>query len=65
MTIKNLFEICENLQNIDDVMLYDSVEDFDNATSNWKSCNADSIKHSDIKIGKFRIYNGFVAIAMA
>lgn len=64
MTIKNLFEICENLQNIDDVMLYDSVEDFDNATSNWKSCQSDSIKHSDIEIGKFRIYNGFVAIAM-
>lgn len=58
MTIKNLFDLCENLQNIDDVMLYDSVEDFDNATSNWKSCNADSIKHSEI-------YNGFVAIAMA
>lgn len=64
MTIKELFNICENLKDIEDVMLYDSVEDFDNNTSNWKSCQSDSIKHSDIKIGKFRIYRGFVAIAM-
>lgn len=65
MTIKNLFELCENLQNIEDVMLYDSVEDFDNATSNWKSYEKDDVKHCTAKIGKFRIYNGFVAIALA
>lgn len=65
MTIKELFKMCENLKDIEDVMLYDSVEDFDNATSNWKSCNADSIKHSDIKVGKFQIYRRFVAIAIA
>lgn len=65
MTIKELFEICENLKAIDYIMLYDSVEDFDLCTSNWKEYNKDDVKHCTAKIGKFQICKTLVAIALA
>lgn len=65
MTISELIKMCENITLKTSIMVYFTVEDFDNATCYWNSCRAESLADSDIKIAKFRIYDDFVAVAMA
>ncbi len=65
MTLANLIANCENIFPEMDIMLYDSNEDFTHATCNWKSYPAAHLAHSNAKIGKFRVYDNFVAVALA
>ena len=65
MTIKQLIDSCENINESTPFMLYDSVDDYDNCSCNWFRYNAADIPDTAAKIAKFRIYNDFVAIALA
>lgn len=64
MTIKNIIEACEEVHENTEVMIYHSVEDYDNATANWNSCIAESIAHSECEVAKFSVRKNFLIIAL-
>lgn len=64
MTIGQLIISCDNILPHTKLMIYDSVWDFDNCTSNWKTCVANSLVNSPTHIARFRIYSDFVAVAL-
>ena len=65
MTLANLIANCENIGPKMEIMLYDSDEDFTHATCNWQVYPATNLAHSNAKIGKFRVYDNFIAVALA
>ena len=65
MTIGQLIMACDNIKPDTEFMVFDSVEDYDNCTSNWKTYTAISLVDSPVPITRFRIYSDFVAAALA
>lgn len=65
MTIKELIQMCENIKDSSTLMIYHSVEDYDNCTCNWNSCRAESATHMEARIAKFKIDDYLIVIALA
>ena len=65
MTIGQLIKACDNILPHTKLMVFDSGEDFDNCTANWKTCTANSLTNSPAPIAKFHVYSDFVAVALA
>ena len=66
MTIGTLIKTCLNIHSNTSIMIYHTLEDFENATPNWNSCKAESVIDSEAKIVVFQILNpNLVAVALA
>lgn len=66
MTLGALVNICTNISDDTVIMIYDSAEDFDISSCNWKSCKAESVKNSEINIDRLDfVSDRIVAVAIA
>ena len=66
MTIGNLIKTCLNIHSNTSIMIYHTLEDFENETPNWNSCKAESVMDSEAEIAVFQILNrNLVAVALA
>ena len=66
MTIGTLIKTCLNIHKNTSIMIYHTLEDFENETPNWNSCKAESVMYSEAKIVVFQIVNpNLVAVALA
>ena len=66
MTLGALINICTDIRDDTVIMIYDSAEDFDISSCNWRSCRAGSIKKCEININRLKfISDNIVAVAIA
>ena len=65
MKLHELLTMCENITPKTNVVLYHSLEDFENNTCHWNSARAGNLLHTNMRIVKFKVYETFVAVALA
>ena len=66
MTLGTLIKSCLNIDSNTSIMIYHTLEDFENEAPNWNSCKAESVMDSEAKIVVFQILNkNLVAVALA
>ena len=66
MTLGTLIKTCLNISSNTSIMIYRTLEDFENASPNWNSCKAESVIDSEAKIVMFQIVKpNLVAVALA
>lgn len=65
MTIKQLVEMCGNVNDKTAFLVYDSPEDYEAETSNWREYRKVDIEHCNAKISKFKVSKNFNYIAVA
>lgn len=66
MTLGTLIKTCLNINSNTSIMIYHTLEDFENATPNWNSCKAESVMDSEAKIVVFQIVSrNLIAVALS
>lgn len=67
MTLKELVNCCENVNDCTEVMAFRSLDDYEWSTSNWDKISIETAKELNWKIAKFRIskYTNLLIVALA
>ena len=67
MTLKELVNCCENVDDSTRVTVYNSLEDYELNTSNWCHIGIETAKELNWRIAKFRIslYSNRIIVACA
>ena len=65
MTIKQLVEMCDNVNEKTYLMFYDSVEDYESDSPNWRGCYLEELGECERLVKRFRISKNFNYIAIA
>lgn len=67
MTLKELVNCCENVNDSTMVVVYNSLEDYEWNTSNWDEIGIETAKELNWKIAKFRVplYSNRLFVAVA
>ena len=67
MTLKELVNCCENVNDQTEVMVFKSPDDYELSTSNWYEISIEMAKELNWKIEKFRIakYTNLLMVALA
>lgn len=67
MTLKELVNCCENVNDRTEVMVFKSIDDYKLSTSNWNEIGIETAKELNWKIAKFRIskYTNLLIVSLA
>ena len=67
MTLKELVEGCENVDDYTRVTVYNSLEDYEWNTANWDAIGIETARKLDWRIAKFRVslYSNRLIVALA
>lgn len=67
MTLKELINCCENVNDCTEVMVFRSIDDYEWSTSNWDEISIEMAKELNWKIAKFRIskHTNLLIVALA
>lgn len=67
MTLKELVNCCENVNDCTEVMVFKSLDDYEWSTSNWDEVSIEMAKELNWKIAKFRIskHTNLLIVALA